>query len=378
MFRFILLILIGISGVVEAQGVLIGGNSPAQPDSSALLELRTQNRGFLPPRLTTAQRDSIVQPAAGLLVFNTQTNCLNFYTGTFWSEVCGTCQPQPSIAVAGLPSSPQIFQWDTVFQADFNTNQVPANVSLAGTAVVTGGMLQLTPNQSNTTGRVVLQHPSPSASSERYEVYFDMFHGGGSGADGHTVYFGDSLQMLNVLNNTSASQSLAIDFCSYNNSSYCNRVSVSYNNVQLSFSQPFIWRNQTVPVKLELDAAGLTGVWINNALVLGPVSLPAAWSSSSKASWKWGFTGYCGGLNDFHRLDNILIRCASKYLVNLAATPPQEGTGTWSVVSGLNGQLGNPAQSNSSFAGDVGEPYVLEWQVNNLCGSSLDSLTLGY
>ncbi len=370
--------LLGLFGFVQAQGVLIGGLSPAHPDTSALLELRTQNRGFLPPRLTTAQRDSIVQPAVGLMIFNTQSQCLNYFTGSFWSEVCGTCQPQPSTALVGTPTVPQITQWDTTFQADFNNNQVPSNVSMAGTAIVTGGLLQLTPNQSATWGSVFLEHPTPSASSERYELFFDMFHGGGSGADGHNVVFGDSLEVLNILNNNPVSQSLIIKFCSYNNSSYCNRISVSYNNVELGFSQPFTWRNQTVQVKIELDALGLTGVYVNNALVLGPVALPAAWAAANKRSWKWGFTGYCGGLNDFHRLDNILIRCGSRYQLNLAANTPQVGNGSWSILSGLNGQLGSPSLATSSFAGDVGEPYILEWQVSNSCGTNADSLLLAH
>ncbi len=376
----ILLLFFGLfpCSTLISQGVLIGGTPPAQPDSSALLEIRAQNRGFLPPRLTPAQRDSIVQPAIGLMIFNLQSNCLNFYTGAYWSEVCGSCQPQPSPALAGQPSNPSISQWDTVFQADFNNNQVPPNVSMAGTATVTGGLLQLTPNQSNTAGRVVLQHASPSPSSENYEVYFDMYHGGGSGADGHTVIFGDSLQMVNVLNNSSASQTLSVDFCSYNNSSYCNRISVSYNNVSLAFSQPFTWRNTTVPVKIELNSTGLAGVWINNSLVLGPTALPSAWANTNKTTWKWGFTGYCGGLDDFHRLDNILIRCATRYSLNLAATPPAIGTGSWSVLSGQNGQVSNPTQSNSSFSGQMGEPYSLEWQVSNACGTVSDSLSFSH
>jgi hypothetical protein len=379
MIRYLFFLTLTIcASAATAQGVLIGGNSPAQPDTSALLEIRAQNQGFLPPRLTKAQRDSIVQPAVGLMIYNLESNCLNFYTGVYWSEVCGSCQPQPSPALVGQPSSPAISQWDTVFQADFNNNQVPPNLSMAGTATVTGGLLQLTPNQSNTTGRVVLQHSSPSASSENYEVYFDMYHGGGSGADGHTVIFGDSLQMVNVLNNTSASQVLAVDFCSYNNSSYCNRISVSYNNVQLAFSQPFSWRNTTVPVKIELNSTGLTGVWINNSLVLGPTVLPSAWANTNKTDWKWGFTGYCGGLNDFHRLDNILIRCATRYTLNLAATNPNIGTGSWAIISGQNGQILNPNQTNSSFAGQMGEPYSLEWQVSNICGTASDSLTISH
>jgi uncharacterized protein (TIGR02145 family) len=39
------------------------------PDSSAILDLQSSDRGFLPPRMTQAQRNAIVNPAEGLLVF---------------------------------------------------------------------------------------------------------------------------------------------------------------------------------------------------------------------------------------------------------------------------------------------------------------------
>lgn len=38
--------------------------------------------------MTTTQRDAISSPAVGLVIFNTTTNCLNFYNG-FWVETCG-------------------------------------------------------------------------------------------------------------------------------------------------------------------------------------------------------------------------------------------------------------------------------------------------
>ena len=38
--------------------------------------------------MTTTQRDAISSPAVGLVIFNTITNCLNFYNG-FWVETCG-------------------------------------------------------------------------------------------------------------------------------------------------------------------------------------------------------------------------------------------------------------------------------------------------
>jgi hypothetical protein len=62
-------------------------NTTITPDASSVLELRSTNSGFLPPRMTALQRDAIVSPATGLLVFNTTSNQLNYYTGTVWQAV---------------------------------------------------------------------------------------------------------------------------------------------------------------------------------------------------------------------------------------------------------------------------------------------------
>lgn len=55
-------------------------------DASAVLQANSTTQGFLPPRVTTAQRDAISSPAAGLVVFNTSTGKLNVYT-TAWEAV---------------------------------------------------------------------------------------------------------------------------------------------------------------------------------------------------------------------------------------------------------------------------------------------------
>ena len=41
-------------------------------------------KGFLPPRMTTTQRDAISSPATGLTIYNTTTNALNVYNGSSW------------------------------------------------------------------------------------------------------------------------------------------------------------------------------------------------------------------------------------------------------------------------------------------------------
>jgi hypothetical protein len=68
------------------QGIGISDvNIVAHP--SSILELRSTTQGVLVPRVTTAERDAIVSPADGLLVFNTSTSRFNFYAAGW--EVIG-------------------------------------------------------------------------------------------------------------------------------------------------------------------------------------------------------------------------------------------------------------------------------------------------
>ncbi len=57
---------------------VIGGTTP---NPSALLDLQSTNKGLLPPRLTTAERNAIAEPATGLLIFNTTLNCIEMNVG---------------------------------------------------------------------------------------------------------------------------------------------------------------------------------------------------------------------------------------------------------------------------------------------------------
>ena len=51
---------------------------------SAKLAVVSTTQGFLPPVMTTAQRNAITSPATGLLLFNTTTGKLECYDGTTW------------------------------------------------------------------------------------------------------------------------------------------------------------------------------------------------------------------------------------------------------------------------------------------------------
>jgi hypothetical protein len=56
-------------------------------DSSALVQMNTTTRGFLPPRMTTTQKNTIASPASGLILYDSTTNKLQCYNGSTWNDL---------------------------------------------------------------------------------------------------------------------------------------------------------------------------------------------------------------------------------------------------------------------------------------------------
>ena len=56
----------------------------AYAPASVVLECRSTTQGFLPPRMTTTQKNAIATPATGLMVYDTTLNLISVYNGTIW------------------------------------------------------------------------------------------------------------------------------------------------------------------------------------------------------------------------------------------------------------------------------------------------------
>ena len=76
------------TGAITNSGKLIVGASSAA-SASAVLEASSTTQGFLPPRMTEAQRDAIISPAAGLMIWNTTDVKLQVYSGSLWVNMNG-------------------------------------------------------------------------------------------------------------------------------------------------------------------------------------------------------------------------------------------------------------------------------------------------
>ncbi|MGZ9734167.1 ice-binding family protein [Flavobacterium sp. GNP002] len=86
---FLLILFFQISGIMNAQV----GIGTTNPEVSSILDIQSTNKGFLLPRLTTAQRDAISLPATGLLIYNTTTSVFNFYNSGWKDFISGLVLP---------------------------------------------------------------------------------------------------------------------------------------------------------------------------------------------------------------------------------------------------------------------------------------------
>ena len=79
-----IMILLCISLGIRAQvGISTDGSTP---NSSAMLDLNSNNRGLLIPRMTTTARNLIPSPSPGLLVYDTTANLFCYFNGSFWYQ----------------------------------------------------------------------------------------------------------------------------------------------------------------------------------------------------------------------------------------------------------------------------------------------------
>ncbi len=123
---FVALSFCSISNINAQGGVGINATG-ARPDSSAIMDISSTAKGALIPRMTTLQRNAILNPATGLFIYNTDCNVVNYNAGT--------------------PASPS---WATMSASNVLAAGVSITASPAG-AICTGTSVTFsaTPSQNN-------------------------------------------------------------------------------------------------------------------------------------------------------------------------------------------------------------------------------------
>ncbi len=131
-YLIVLITLLSFSASAYAQNVGINTDG-SLPDNSAMLDVKSATKGFLPPRMTLQQRDAIANPANGLMVFCTncgESGSLSLFYANTWMTLnyCNPLAPLTGTHVA-LPcqitwnwnsvTSPSGYKWSAA--NDYNT-----------------------------------------------------------------------------------------------------------------------------------------------------------------------------------------------------------------------------------------------------------------
>lgn len=66
------------------------------PHASAKLDVQSNEQGFLAPRMSDTERNAIVSPANGLLVYDTSDSAFWFFDGNLWKPLDAVIPPYPA------------------------------------------------------------------------------------------------------------------------------------------------------------------------------------------------------------------------------------------------------------------------------------------
>ncbi len=119
--------------ILFIQLLLIVGSSQAQigigtsePNASAVLDITSSNKGLILPRMSTAARELISNPAKGLLLYNTTTLSVETNTGDgtspIWTSISGTKGPNGPVGLIGNTGPAGLNGLSTYLPTGFNNS----------------------------------------------------------------------------------------------------------------------------------------------------------------------------------------------------------------------------------------------------------------
>jgi hypothetical protein len=171
------------------------------PDPSAMLDIKSTNKGFLPPRMAFDQIKAIPSPVAGLIAYDTEFKCLRMYTGTEW-----ICQQATNKEVSDPPGDFSILATSTGdITPKSTTTDAAGNVYVTGyfysptatfgsTVLINNGSTDVFVVKYNSTGQVIWATSAGSSGAD---------YGNGIAVDGTGCYIigNFSGNFLGLINN---------------------------------------------------------------------------------------------------------------------------------------------------------------------------------
>ncbi len=90
----IVMIMFAVALVNQSQAQVSINTTNNDPDASAMLDVQSTTKGFLPPRV--ADTNAIASPAEALTIYDLSRHCMRYFNGTKWSNclACSTCDSE--------------------------------------------------------------------------------------------------------------------------------------------------------------------------------------------------------------------------------------------------------------------------------------------
>ena len=148
------------------------------------------------------------------------------------------------------------------------------------------------------------------------------------------------------------------------------------------------------------------------ALTAGRRKSDGSFTAPGSMTYMWismeydGSTGWCRYLRSdydnirnsyFNKSDGRTVRCildctpqpiqsdagsdqlnVPDTVTTLAGNTPTSGTGNWAVISGSGGVIADTTSPTSDFSGIANNTYELTWTITTPCGSSTDTVSIGF
>jgi hypothetical protein len=235
---------------------------------------------------------------------------------------------------------------------------------------------------------------------DEFLMYFKMYAGGGSGADGMSFSFGPNISTSPGGSETGHGNGIKLSFDSYNNGSgvtpNCN--GTNYSSVYLMYDNTVLacyttynytsWRNAWRLMVVYINENGQ--ITVSNPETGGPVyfsnvQLPAAYLSANKSTWKVAFSARTGGATDNHYVDDVNVYFANQFEYSISGGSSWSNGTTFSglsagtytpVIRNKNVTCGNRTLSNIVIDGPPTLPAIPTVSNNGpICAGSSVTLT---
>lgn len=135
---------VGTKVMVRPHDIVVGESVEGTQNPSAMFSVESTNKGFLPPRMTAAQRLAIASPVAGLIVYDSDSSGLFLYNGSLWHRLIETNALPTSSFGTYTPTVTPGSNFDSAIPFEINWTRTGNVVHYTGSiqinATATGGV----------------------------------------------------------------------------------------------------------------------------------------------------------------------------------------------------------------------------------------------